>query len=475
MKARRKRKKWSLKAYYAFIVFCTLLALLILTGYSTRAFRKFFIDSLKQSLHEQTLLVSTELRHRGITALTSELDQLCNELGENVETRFTVMLPNGVVICDSDADPMAMDNHRTRPEMLEALAGRLGSTIRFSNTVRAELLYVALPLDERGELVAVVRTGFPLTSINDHLNRLFYRLCFIAAIISGLFALTVFYFYRRMNFAFSGVREGAHRFARGQFDRRVPEFGFREIDDFAAAMNRMGAQLRHLEKVRSDFVANVSHELKTPITSIKGFVETLLDGAIENVEDRERFLRIIAKQSDRLTVIIEDLLTLARLESERVDQLMILQDEHVADLISAAVDICKDRAEEKGIVITTSASPDLLVKVDRSLLEQAIMNLVDNAIKYSERGTHVDVNAKREGNEVFIRVVDEGPGISEEHLSRIFERFYRVDKARSRTLGGTGLGLSIVKHVTAVHKGRVDVRSRPNEGSTFSIILPIPS
>lgn len=231
-------------------------------------------------------------------------------------------------------------------------------------------------------------------------------------------------------------------------------------------------RLKLLEKVRRDFVANVSHELKTPITSIKGFVETLLDGALANKDDAERFLRIVATQADRLHAIVEDLLTLARLEGEEERELLVLQEEPLIDVLQAAVEICRAQAKEKNIGMNINCEAGLAVVVDRSLLEQAVINLIDNAIKYSGPESTVVMNARQTIDEIVIEVIDRGPGIPDEHLARIFERFYRVDKARSRKLGGTGLGLAIVKHVASIHKGSVDVESRLGEGSNFSIHLP---
>jgi two-component system, OmpR family, phosphate regulon sensor histidine kinase PhoR len=228
-------------------------------------------------------------------------------------------------------------------------------------------------------------------------------------------------------------------------------------------------RLHRLENLRREFVANVSHELKTPITSIKAAVETLQDGAVHDAEMMPKFLDIIARQSDRLNNIIEDLLSLSRLENERDE--VYLAEASVSDVIAEAVATCAAKAQEKNITIKLAATQGLRVRMNSSLLEQAVMNLVDNAIKYSERGTSINVVAKRNGTEIEISVQDQGRGIEPEHLSRIFERFYRVDKARSRNAGGSGLGLSIVKHIAQVHGGRATVSSVPGQGSNFSLFI----
>jgi len=231
-------------------------------------------------------------------------------------------------------------------------------------------------------------------------------------------------------------------------------------------------RLRRLERVRRDFVANVSHELKTPITSIKGFVETLLDGAMNDPNDLERFLRIVASQADRLNDIIEDLLTLSRLEQETERAGILRQPGRIVDVLRAAADVCRLKAAEKNVRIELTCDETLQAEVNTALLEQAVINLLDNAVKYSPGHQTVHLGASRAGPEIVIRVRDHGCGIAPEHLPRLFERFYRVDKARSRKLGGTGLGLAIVKHIAQSHGGRAAVESAPGEGSTFSLHLP---
>jgi two-component system phosphate regulon sensor histidine kinase PhoR len=229
---------------------------------------------------------------------------------------------------------------------------------------------------------------------------------------------------------------------------------------------------RRLENIRKDFVANVSHELKTPITSIKGFVETLLDGAISDPNDSQRFLRIIAKQADRLHAIIEDLLSLSKIEQCEDAGDIELQESSLHEVLESAIYACQPQATERNIDIRLTCDEHLTARINAPLLDQAVVNLLDNAVKYSEPGGRVDVSASAVNGEVTISVVDTGCGIPADELPRIFERFYRVDKARSRKLGGTGLGLAIAKHIVNVHHGRVTVESTVGKGSTFSIKLP---
>jgi two-component system, OmpR family, phosphate regulon sensor histidine kinase PhoR len=232
-------------------------------------------------------------------------------------------------------------------------------------------------------------------------------------------------------------------------------------------------QYRRLENLRRDFVANVSHELKTPIASIKGFVETLLDGALQNPDDARRFLEIIAKQTDRLHNIIEDLLSLSKIEQSEEAASLQLEEVPLRPVLEAAITACQPNAAAADIEIQLHCDNELMAPINPPLLEQAIVNLIDNAIKYSERASHVVIEARFAADELMIDVRDHGCGIGAEHLPRLFERFYRVDRARSRKLGGTGLGLAIVKHIVQAHRGKVAVQSTPGEGSVFSIHLPL--
>jgi two-component system phosphate regulon sensor histidine kinase PhoR len=231
-------------------------------------------------------------------------------------------------------------------------------------------------------------------------------------------------------------------------------------------------RLRKLEVIRRDFVANASHEIKTPVTAIKAAAETLLDGGDHDAEADLNFLQIILRQANRLQAIIEDLLSLARIEQDAETDRVVLESGAVAAVLNGAAETCGAKAAERQARLEVYCPPELRARMNAPLLEQAAVNLLENAIKYSPEKSVVRVTAERIASEVVITVKDRGVGIAPEHLTRIFERFYRTDKARSRQLGGTGLGLSIVKHIALAHGGRVTVDSAVGVGSTFRIHLP---
>jgi two-component system phosphate regulon sensor histidine kinase PhoR len=267
------------------------------------------------------------------------------------------------------------------------------------------------------------------------------------------------------------------------YELKVPELNERWLQVNAAVISNSAGEregtilvfhdltrLKQLERTREEFVANVSHELRTPLSLIKGYVETLLDGANNNPEVSEHFLHIIARNAERLDLLIQDLLTISALESGRVQ--LHLQPVQIHAIAEKVIADLKSRADARNIFLKNEL-PDLTANADENRLEQVLANLVDNAIKYGRQQGSVVVGGESLGGdkiEIFVR--DDGPGIPTESLDRIFERFYRVDKARSREQGGTGLGLSIVKHIVQNHGGEVWAKSEPGKGATFFFTLP---
>lgn len=465
----RRKLLWQLYPSYLLI---TILSLIVVVWYSTSSMQHFYQKQTENDLKIMAQLVAENFKDHLIPVDQNRLEFISKQLGKKVATRITLILPSGEVIADSEDKPSSMDNHKSRPEVQQALSGEIGVSSRHSNTLEKNMIYVAVPVMKDDKLLAIVRTAVPVKSISQAHRILDYKILLAGIAISLITVVISFSVARRITRPLEELEQGARRFARGDLKCRLSVPKSKEIAVLAEAMNEMAEQLCRLEGVRRDFVANVSHELRTPITSIKGFVETLLDGASNDPEDTERFLKIILKHTDRLRAIIEDLLNLSRIEQDSDHGEILLEKGSISEVISAVIQLCHVKATQKNIEIEPFCMDNIYAYINPSLLEQAIVNLIDNAIKYSDEGSSIQLQAIQNSKETVIKVCDRGCGISKEHLPRLFERFYRVDKARSRKLGGTGLGLAIVKHIVQAHHGNVSVESVIGKGSVFSIHLP---
>lgn len=409
------------------------------------------------------------------------IDQFIKSLTQaDPSYRITLVAPDGTVLADSVSNPTTMENHSNRFEVRSALAGKEGKSLHTSSVNGKTLMYFAIPSSYEGKPIAlrlsmpVEETVFFSTSTRSSLIAAAILLFAAVLITSFLIALQIV---RPIN----EMQKATEQYRKGNFGFHVHIASPREISELGDSFNLMSdtitqniTSMKKLENVRKDFVANVSHELKTPVTSIKGFTETLLDGAIEDTDTARHFLNIIDTQCSRLMNIIEDLLTLSRLENEGS-----APDTVDTDLVPLLQNVCAtfvSSAAEKHITITYHPSEKHInVNVNPGLIEQALSNLIDNAIKYCPPQSDVLCLVETEPqNQIRIIIEDNGPGIADEYKERIFERFYRVDKGRSREAGGTGLGLSIVRHIITLHHGTVREIDRTDgkSGSRFEVMLP---
>ncbi|MCK4295658.1 MAG: HAMP domain-containing protein [Candidatus Marinimicrobia bacterium] len=592
---RKKRLIWQIYPTYLLI---TLVSLTAIAWYSSLSLQKFYYRQVASDLEARAQLIEKQVLKSFSPVHAAYIDSLCKVLGRSSSTRVTIILPSGKVIGDSHEDPSVMDNHYNRPEIKDAIANsNVGTSIRFSNTLKENMMYLAIPVEQDGKLAGVIRTAMSITKIKQVLKGVYLNIFLGGVIISFIFALVSFIISRRISRPIEEMKRGTEHFARGDLDYNLPIPNSAELGSLAASMNQMAAQLREkiqtlvqqkneqdallssmiesviavdsnekiikinraagelfginpnniqgcilqevirnvdlqkftkkvlenhkltedeiviynkngdqflqahgtilrgfegieigalivlnnvtkikrLENIRRNFVANVSHELRTPITSIKGFVETLQDGTINEKKNAKRFLDIISKQVDRLNAIIEDLLGLSRIEQEDEKSEIVFEKGKIKDILEVAIQDCISKASESNIKIDLTCEDNPVANINAPLFEQAAVNIIDNAIKYSEPGSSIQVDAFQSEEEVIISVTDHGCGIEQKHLPHLFERFYRVDKARSRKLGGTGLGLAIVKHIVLAHNGRVSVESEIGKGSKFIIALPVSS
>lgn len=417
------------------------------------------------------------------------LQAMAREVSRQARARVTVIAPDGTVLADSavpDGQVVRLENHRTRPEVAQALETGRGTHIRTSDTTGIRTFYLALAVPgTAGPPSAVIRLGLPLTDVEQRVRDL-ERALAIALGAAFLVSVTLSLLIARgLTRPLSDMAAVARQLASGALGQRIRTRSSDEVGVLAATLNQMADQmdrditaLRRLEQVRKDFVANVSHELRTPLTSIKGYVEALLDGAKDDPEECVRFLQIILKQSDRLNLILDDLLQLSQIESGQVR--FRREPVYLGAVVERTLPLIKPLADKKQQTLTTAVPSDLPpVAGDEDRLVQVLTNLLDNAVKYTPAGGSITVTgrmaprAEDEPAQVELAVADTGIGIPEADRPRVFERFYRVDKARSRELGGTGLGLSIVKHIVEGHGGRVWVEPNHPTGSRFVLRLPV--
>ena len=588
----KKRKRLIWQIFPSFLLI-TLLSLLAASWYASNAMRHFFLDRTTDDLNVRAILLEKQVIAHIAPLDPPTVDSICKAIGGQSATRFTIILPSGKVIGDSQETPRLMDNHAKRPEIAKALNGDIGSSIRYSDTLLQHMMYVARPLKKNGTIQAVIRASIPITSIDQELRSIQLKIA-IGGFLIAMFATGIsFLISRRITRPIVAMKKSADHFANGKFNHRLTAPDSEEMSGLAEALNQMASQLdnriktiinqrnelktvlssmtegvvavdkkeriismnqaaselfecdpdrgqgqdigevvrnlplqqlirkaisdrepneddivlyqngerklnlkssplidagrehigtlviindvtqlRRLENIRKDFVANVSHEIKTPLTAIKGFVETLHQGNVESSDETDRFLGIVNKHVNRLVSVIEDLLLLSRIEQEDESNAIQLEIGNIKDVFQSAFQICRSKSEEKNIDVRFDSDQSMTAHFNPTLIEQAVVNLLDNAIKYSDPDSIIDVKAIQDDSEIIISVKDQGSGIAQKHLPRLFERFYRVDKARSRKLGGTGLGLAIVKHITQAHGGHVAVESELGKGSTFYIYLP---
>lgn len=542
--------------------------------------RNYHLQVLKNDLTKIGKTISTIITPLLKAGKRKELDSLVKKTGKEISTRITIIDKDGIVLADSEEDPLKMENHKVRSEIIHAFQGSVSSSLRYSTTIKESMLYVALPYYEQDKITTVVRVSLFLSDINLILNDLKNRCIQVTLGISLIALLGAYLVARKLTHPIRKLNEASMSVALGNFETRVFLKGKDELTGLADSFNVMTekirslfdevsiqkkelnniissmseglllidkenrisvvneslknitgienvvgkpywevireqklgdlieksqqgkktflqeilykekiflcsatyikvrqeilltfldiSELKNIERMKRDFVVNVSHELRTPLTAIKGFVETMSDEGPDG--EMRRYLDIIKRHTDRLINIVNDLVSLSELEEK---QALELQSTDVNKLARQVMDIYQEklRSSDTSIELSFEGSPRNVL-MDPFKIEQVFINLIDNAVKYTEKGS-ISVDIIYKENDLQLLFKDSGIGIPREHLTKIFERFYVVDKSRSRNVGGTGLGLSIVKHIVLLHRGSVEVESLQGKGSCFKVTLPI--
>lgn len=561
------------KIFAGFLAVTVTLAVLIL-GTSYEVIRSHYLRSTAQNLQS----IGTPLRDVIAPVFAGgdaeALNGLARQYDRQLDVRITIIDAAGKVLADSERDPATLENHGHRPEMIQALQGRTGRSIRYSKTLDQDLLYIALPVERQGRIVGVLRLSMTLGHIDELLHSLLKRLFGLTAVIIVLSLALSAFFSHLLSSPIRALSRAARSVAGGDLSVRVSPSTDDEIRDLTESFNDMAGKLEYsfselrtrkeelesilssitevllvldlegkvllynpaaqkiipagtilgryhwellrsaklndlvrdaldgpvsgevellektylcsitqlasrgdrivilhdisdmkqIERVKKDLVVNVSHELRTPLTAIKGFAETCLDEADGAMREH---LTIILRHTDRLIAMVNDLLTLSEIEEK---SRLAVEDMNVKDLIGNVLAAYEPRIRGKGLDLKVEC-PEFTIKADPFRIEQLLTNLVDNALKYTEKGG-ISIHAEHTEQAAVITVSDTGVGIPREHLGRIFERFYVVDKSRSRIIGGTGLGLAIAKHIAVLHGGRIEVRSTPYSGTSFRVTIP---
>lgn len=451
---------------------------------SSLGIESYFRNRLISELSREADLVLLALGDRNLS--TSEFNNLVRKLAQEGNFRLTLIAENGKVLDDSDVfvnDLPKVENHLQRPEVQEALRKGIGSHVRRSATVGSDFVYVAKRVEQPLQSPLLKDLGFIRVSTHlEDFQRTIHEIrfnIFLAGMVVLLVVLLVSaVISRRISKPIVEIVSHVQSIRQGNLDVQIPVSSGDEIGQLAQTLNELveklkadKIQLAKLEQIRSQFLANVSHELRTPIFTIQGYLETLLDGAVDDPSVNRDFLEKISRHTARLNALLSDLIDIARIESGEMK--MSFRYFNLHEFLETVVHELQPSAEQRGIKLLLNAPSQQMLEVlgDRDRLRQVLNNLIENAIRYNKPGGEVRVSYSSNDGYARISISDTGIGIAPEHLPRIFERFYRVDMERSRETGGTGLGLAIVKHIIEAHGGTIDVASEVGKGSTFSFTL----
>jgi two-component system phosphate regulon sensor histidine kinase PhoR len=415
--------------------------------------------------------------------LPQDLARRLTEHLEKTQVRVTVIDSSGHVLVDSDIgyDKIPqVENHLTRPEIQLASIYGVGKDIRLSKSTNHEYFYVAKKVEgiNNGSLPGLrfIRASLSLQSMNQELSDVRWNIFTAGVIVLLLVFLLSSAISARITRPVKKIVQKVNEVSQGNYNLKIDVQSNDEIRVLSDSINKLTAkingdmiELERLAKIRSQFLANVSHELRTPLFSIQAFIETLMQGAINDPEVNQKYLKKTLAHVDRLNFLLTDLIEISRIESGDVK--LSFRYFPVNELFMQLGESFRASCAMRNMTLEIVPADHVQVYGDKSRLQQVFSNLIGNAIKYNPEGTNIKVFCTESESYVTFFILDNGIGIEAEHLPRLFERFYRIDKERSRETGGTGLGLAIVKHIVEAHGGTISVTSKPGEGTTFFFTL----
>ncbi|UWG96504.1 cell wall metabolism sensor histidine kinase WalK [Dehalobacter sp. DCM] len=401
---------------------------------------------------------------------TAYINFLAEDFGENIGHRILILDTAGTIIGDSSG--ASRGQHLSTPVVTASLQGESSAQTNYYPEY-GNLLYLAVPVASSQQIIGAVFISADINDIQTRLNQTRNRLL-AAALASGILAILLSLPLARIiiTVPIGKLTRAAQKMSAGEYGYQVQIKSRDELEQLANSFNEMSEKIRQEDDIRRQFIANASHELKSPVAALKVLVESLLIKHPESKEETREFLFDIDGQLDRLSRLVNDLLLLSKIEKNTVS--LNLEPVAIGQLLTEVKDNLLPLAANKEIEIKVKVQENITWPADREMLYRAVYNLADNAIKFSSLNKQVLLNCNVNKNILVISVFDQGMGISPEHLEKIFDRFYRVNKARERTTGGTGLGLAIVKEIITLHGGTVSAKSVPAHGSEFLITLPDP-
>jgi len=416
-----------------------------------------------------------------------ELDLRVKEISRLADLRITLITADGTVLVDSDVPfntLSSVESHLQRPEIQQAIQGKLGVETRHSATVGKDFLYVAIAVMPAAagplQKAKFVRLSTHLEEIRKTTADIRSTMLVVGLGVLLIVLVVSMFISKRISKPMVEIAQKVREIRAGNLDAQIEVRANDEVGEVARAVNEMVVklksdivQLKKLESVRSEFLGNVSHELRTPIFSLQGFLETLIEGAVDDPSVNRDFLKKAQAHAARLNTLLAELITISQIESGEMKMSFRYFD--LNEFLDSIVRELRPTAELHGILLRRDgeSAGSLQAFGDRERLQVVMENLIENAIKYNRPGGGVVLACERSDGKVRVSVSDTGLGIAADHIPRIFERFYRVDRDRSRDVGGTGLGLAIVKHIIEAHGSSVNVESEPGKGSRFSFELKV--